>query len=70
MNLVVRILQVLVALGFVVLAYFVLVWGLDFLEIPVPSKILKVVFFIIGLLALIGALTGKMDGWFKWPGSP
>lgn len=67
MGLFVRVLQVLLALAFVVLAYFVAVWVLSMLGIVVPEQILRVVFVILGLIALIGGLSGRFDPWFRPP---
>lgn len=63
MSLFVRVLYVLVALAFVVLAYYVAIWVLAMLGIAVPEHILKVIFVILGLLAVIGGLTGKFQTW-------
>ena len=65
MNLFIRILYILLAVAFVVLAYYVVIWVLGMLGILIPEHILKVVFVIIGLLAVIGALTGKFDNFWK-----
>lgn len=64
MNIFIRVLYVLLALAFVVLAYYVTIWVLGLLGIVVPDQILKIVFVILGLLAVIGALTGKIESWF------
>lgn len=64
MNLLIRVLYILLAIAFVVLIYFVVVWVLGMLGIHVPDQILKVVFVIIGLMAAIYALTGRMDTLF------
>lgn len=67
MSLFVRVLNVLLWLAFVVLAYYVVIWVLAMLGIAVPDHILKVVFVILGLLAMIAALSGKLDNWWKGP---
>jgi hypothetical protein len=67
MGLFIRVCYVLLALAFVVLAYLVTIWVLGLLGIPVPDQILKVVFVILGLIAVIGALQGKWDSY--WPKS-
>jgi hypothetical protein len=61
MSLFIRILYILLAIAFVVLAYYVVIWVLSMLGIAVPEHILKVVFVILGLLAVIGAMTGQFD---------
>ena len=61
MGLFIRVLYVLLALAFVVLAYYVVIWVLGMLGLSVPADILKVCFVILGLLAVIGALSGKFD---------
>jgi hypothetical protein len=61
----VRVLMILLAIAFVVLAYLVVVWVLGLLGIHIPPNILTVVFVIIGLMAAIWALTGRLDTWFN-----
>jgi hypothetical protein len=65
MSLFIRVLQVLLALAFVVLAYYVTIWVLGLLGIVLPAQILQIIFVILGLLAVIGALTGRFDTWWK-----
>jgi hypothetical protein len=65
MSLFVRVLYVLLAIAFVVLAYYVIVWVLGLLGISIPDQILKIIMVILGLLAVIGAITGKFDTWWK-----
>lgn len=67
MALFIRVLYVLLALAFVVLAYYVTIWVLALLGIVLPDQILKIIFLILGLLAVIGALTGRFDTWYKVP---
>ena len=64
MGLFLRVLYVLVGLAFVVLAYYVTIWVLGMLGLSVPADILRIVFVILGLLAVIGALSGKFDSWW------
>ena len=64
MSLFIRVLQVLLALAFVVLAYYVVIWVLGMLGIHVPGQILTVIFVIIGLMAAIAALSGRLDNWW------
>lgn len=64
MRILIRVLYVLLAVAFVVLAYLITLWVLGLLGLPVPVDILKVVFVILGLIAVIGALTGKLDHWW------
>jgi len=64
MSLFLRVCYILLALAFVVLAYYVVIWVLGMLGISVPDQILKVCFIILGLLAVIGALSGKLDSWW------
>ena len=35
--------------------------------VSVPDQILKIVMVILGLLAVIGAISGRFDGWWKQP---
>lgn len=65
MSLFIRILYILLAIAFVVLAYYVVIWVLQMLGIQVPQHILQVVFVILGLLAVIGAMTGRLDNFWK-----
>jgi hypothetical protein len=65
MSLFIRVLYILLALAFVVLAYYTVVWVLAMLGIRVPQHILQVVFVILGLLAVIGAMTGQFDSFWR-----
>lgn len=65
MNIFIRILYILLAIAFVVLAYYVVIWVLGMLGIAVPDQILKVVFIILALIAVIGAVTGRLENWFR-----
>lgn len=67
MNLFIRVLSILLAVAFVFLIYYVVIWVLGMLGVNVPDQILKVIFIIIGLMAVIGALTGRLDGWWRLP---
>jgi hypothetical protein len=70
MGLFVRVLSILLAIAFVVLIYFVTIWVLGLLGIHVPQNIMTVIFVIIGLMAAIGALSGRFDDVFNWPRGP
>lgn len=59
-----RVLNILLAIAFVVLAYYCVIWVLGMLGISVPDNILKVVFVILALMAVIGAFSGRFDGWW------
>jgi hypothetical protein len=65
MSLFLRICSILLYIAFVVLAYYVAVWVLKMLGIDVPDHIMKVIFVIVALIAIIGALSGKWDNWWK-----
>ena len=65
MGIFVRGLYILVAIAFVFLLYVVTVWVLEILGLPAPAQILKIVFVILGLLAVIGGLTGRYDNWWR-----
>lgn len=67
MNLLVRILSILLAIAIVVLCYYVTIWVLGLLGIRLPQQIMTVIFVIVGLLAAIWALTGRMDTWLRLP---
>lgn len=67
MSLFLRICSILLYLAFVVLAYAVTIWVLGMLGISVPDHIMKIVFVIIALMAIIGALSGKWDNWWRRP---
>lgn len=62
---VIRVLNILLAIACVVLCYLLSIWVLGLLGVVVPEQILKVVFVIIGLLAAIWALSGRLDNWWK-----
>lgn len=61
--------SILLYLAPVVLAYYVTIWVLQMLGISVPDHILKVIFVIIGLMAIIGAFSDRWDNWWKQPGA-
>jgi uncharacterized membrane protein len=61
MSLFKRVLYVLLAIAFVFLCYYVIVWVLGMLGVQVPEQILRVVMVILGLLAVIGAISGRFD---------
>lgn len=65
MSLFIRVLYVLLGIAFVVLAYYAVIWVLGMLGVSVPDQILKVIFVILGLLAVIGALTGRFDNFWS-----
>lgn len=65
MSLFLKICSILLYIAFVVLAYYVAVWVLAMLGITVPEHILKVIFVIVALIAIIGALSGRWDNWWK-----
>lgn len=67
MNLLVRILTILLAIAVVVLCYYVTIWVLGLLGIHLPQQILTVIFVIVGLVAAIWALTGRMDTFLNRP---
>lgn len=64
MSLFVRGLYVLLGIAFVVLLYYVTIWVLGMIGITVPDQVLKIVFVILGLLAVIGALSGSFDSFW------
>ena len=64
MGVFVRVLNVLLAIAFVVLAYYIVIWVLGMLGITVPDQILKVCFVILALMAVLGAFTGRFDTWW------
>lgn len=70
MGLLVRVLSILLSVAFVVLIYFLTIWILGMLGIHVPQNILTVIFVIIGLMAAIAALTGRLDTWTTWASGP
>lgn len=65
MSLFLRVLHVLLAIAFVFLCYYVIVWVLGMIGVSVPDQVLKICMVILGLLAVIGALSGRMDNWWK-----
>ena len=67
MSLFIRVLQVLLAIAFVLLAYYIAIWVLGLLGLQVPAQVLQIIFVILALIAVIGALTGRFDVWWKVP---
>jgi uncharacterized membrane protein len=70
MGMFIRILSILLAIAFVVLAYYVVIYVLGLLGIHIPQNILTVVFVIIALLATIAALSGRFDDITTWGRGP
>ncbi len=67
MSILVRMLHILLAVAFVMLTYYIVIWVLGLLGIAVPQHILQVIFVIIGLLAIIGAISGQFDSFWRKP---
>lgn len=63
LGLLLMVLYVLLAIAVVVLLYYVVNWVLGLLGVQVPPQILKVIFVILGLIAVIAAITGGIQGW-------
>jgi hypothetical protein len=70
MGMFIRILSILLAIAFVVPAYYVVIYVLGLLGIHIPQNILTVVFVIIALLATIAALSGRFDDITTWGRGP
>lgn len=51
-QLIIDVIYVLIAIACVVGLYYLVVWVLEYLGIPVPQMVLRVVFLILGLLIL------------------
>ena len=64
MSILIRVLNVLLAVACVVLCYFLIIWVLGMLGVSIPDQILRIVMVIIGLIAVIGALSGRFDGYW------
>jgi len=67
MGILIRVLNILLAIACVVICYYIVIWVLGMLGLSVPDQILRVAFVIIGLIAIIGALSGRLDGWWNRP---
>lgn len=65
MGIIRRVLQVLLVVAVIVLCYYLIVWILGLLGIVIPHQILVVIMVIIGLMAALGILSGRMDN-IKW----
>ena len=52
-QLIIDVLEVLIAIACVVGLYYFVVWALSFLQIAVPTMVLRVVFFVITCVVLI-----------------
>jgi hypothetical protein len=66
MSIFVRILSILLAIAFIVLAYYVVIYVLGLLGIHVPPQILTVIFVILALIVAIGVLSGRFDSYWWW----
>ena len=65
MSLFLRVCYILMAIAVVVLCFYVVDWVLGLLGIRVPQHILQVIFVIIGLAAVIAAVKGDPETWWK-----
>lgn len=63
MSLFMLVLYILLAIAVVVLLYLVTMWVLRLLGVTVDARIITVIFVILGLLAVIGAISGGLSGW-------
>jgi hypothetical protein len=64
---VLMIINVLLGVAVVVLTYWATIWVLGLLGVPVPERILTVIFVIIGLLIAGAILSGKIENWWVKP---
>jgi len=61
-----RVLQILLIIAVVVLCYYIIVWVLGLLGVPVPHQIIVVIMVILGLSGAIAALSGRLDSINWW----
>jgi hypothetical protein len=65
MSLFLRVVNLLIFVLFVVLAWYLIVWVLQIAGITVPEKIMQIVLAILILMAIAGGLSGRFDNWWK-----
>jgi hypothetical protein len=61
---IIRVLYVLAAIATVVICYYAIIWVLNLLGLTVPDQLLRAIMVLIGILAVIGAISGKFDNWW------
>lgn len=55
--------KILLVIAVMIALYWGVIWVLGLLGVPVPERVLTVLFVILGLLGVIGLLSGKFDTW-------
>lgn len=66
-QLIIDVIYVLIAIACVVGLYYLVVWVLDYLGIPVPAMVLKIVFLILALLILAWVVSIFLGGSSSFP---
>lgn len=66
-QLIIDVIYVLIAIAVIVGLYYLVVWVLDYLGIPIPMMVLRIVFLILGLLILAWVVSIFLGG--SLPGS-
>lgn len=61
-QLIIDVIYVLIAIACVVGLYYLVIWVLDYLGIPVPTMVLRIVFLIIALLILAWVVSIFLGG--------
>jgi len=70
-QLIINVIYVLITIAAVVGLYYLVVWVLEYLGIPIPVMVLRIVFLIIALLILAWVVSlflgGSLPGGFEAP---
>lgn len=64
MSLFLRVVNMLIFVLFVVLAWYVIVWVLQIAGLALPERVMQIVLAILVLMAIAGGLSGKFDNWW------
>jgi hypothetical protein len=67
MSLFLRVVNLLIFVLFVVLAWYLIIWVLQIAGIHVPERIMQIVLALLVLMAIAGGLSGRFDNWWKQP---
>jgi len=65
-----RVIQILILIAAIALCYWVIMWVLELLGVPIPHQIVICVLVLLGLWGVAGIVSGKADNIKWWGGGP
>ena len=61
-----RVLQILLLIAIIALCYWVIIWVLGLLGVPVPHQVIVCILVILGIMGALGIISGKADNISWW----